>query len=200
MKHKIFILLFTFVLTLSLGSFERVLGQVNTKFVELVDIQGNRIYTDEDILKYIKTKQRQKLAQITADEDLKTLQSLDFLDKRNVKLIVESVSKNKVAVIFQVRELPIIKIVEIDGLKYLTKEEILNELRNDKIEVEKPYDYEKMCGASKRISAYLAERGFFDVKITLFEEQLSATTIRIGFLIDELPNDDNEEEENGIEN
>ncbi len=73
MKHKIFILLFTFVLTLSLGSFEQILAQVNVKIVELVDVQGNRIYTDEDILKYIKTKRGQKFTQETANEDLKIL-------------------------------------------------------------------------------------------------------------------------------
>jgi outer membrane protein assembly factor BamA len=121
MKYNFFLFFISLILTFSCEDAERVLAQGDLRTVESVDIQGNRIYSDKLLFKFIKTKPGQKLTREAAD-DLMTLQSLGIFDKRNVELIIEPTSKNKVAVIFQVLELPIIKKVKIDGLKYLMKE------------------------------------------------------------------------------
>lgn len=196
MKQKIYIFIFAFVLTLSFGSFERILAQKDAKFIHSIDFHGNRIYTDAELLTHIKIRPGERFDEKQASKDLETLLALGYFSKSQTKLITEVYSKNKVAVIFQIQELPIIEEIKIEGLKYITKEEIIFQLKNLKVEVGKPIDYVNVWRAKKAIVEYLIMRGFFDAEVIVTEEEVKAMSLKVGFLIDEMKNDEQNDSDN----
>ena len=173
-----------------------VVAQKQSKLIENLDIQGNRRLTDEDILKHIKTRPGERLDEKQLQADLQSLMQLGLFHTTHTKVLTEVGVRGGVNVIFEVYELPLIAEFNFDGLRYVTKEELLIELREQKAEVtaNKPYQPEKMRKAQQVITEYLIKkRGFVDAKVFVTEEQVSATTVKISFVIDEMQNDDEED-------
>ena len=79
------------------------------QLVESVDIQGNRRLKDVDLLYYIKTREGDVYDQAQLERDLKELLSLNFFDKTYTRVLTEEGVRGGVKVIFQVRELLIIR-------------------------------------------------------------------------------------------
>ena len=166
------------------------------KLVESLDIQGNRRLTDEEILKHIKTRVGERFDEKQVQADLQSLLKLNLFHPTHTKVLTEVGVRGGVNVIFEVFELPLITELKFDGLRYVTKEELLVELRGQKAEVkaDSPYQPEKMLKAQQVITEYLVKkRGFVDAKVSVTEEEVSATTVKIAFVIDEMPNDDKED-------
>jgi len=173
-----------------------VVAQKQGKLIENLDIQGNRRLTDEEILKHIKTRPGERLDEIQLQADLQSLMKLGLFHTTHTKVLTEVGVRGGVNVIFEVYELPLIVELKFDGLRYATKEELLVELReqNAEVAVNNPYQPEKMGKARQVILEYLVKmRGFVDAKVSLTEEQVSATTVKVSFVIDEMPNDDEED-------
>jgi outer membrane protein assembly factor BamA len=193
-KSKIFVsifaVLFTFLFTVN------AVAQQG-KFVETVDIQGNRRLTDKEILKHIKTRPGEPFNKAQIKEDVESLLKLDLFDKSQTGVITEAGIQRGVNVIFEVMELPLIAELKFNGLKYVTKEELLNELREQKTEVgvNAPYNPKKLRQAREIILEYLAKkRGFFDARVDAIIEEVFETTLNISFDINEMPDDDSEPE------
>ena len=91
------------------------------QIVESVDIQGNRRLRDEDLLYYIKTRQGDVYDPAALERDLKELLSLNFFDKTATRVLTEDGIRGGVNVIFEVRELPIIRDLQFKGAKALTE-------------------------------------------------------------------------------
>ena len=173
-----------------------VVAQRQGKLIENLDIQGNRRLTDEEILKHIKTRPGERLDEIQLQADLQSLMKLGLFHTTHTKVLTEVGMRGGVNVIFQVYELPLIVELKFDGLRYVAKEELLAELRERKAEVatNSPYQPEKMQKARQVIVEYLVKkRGFVDSKVDVTDEQVSATTLIVSFIIDELPNDEEED-------
>lgn len=169
-----------------------VVAQRN-KLIEALDIQGNRRLTDEEILRHIKTRLGEQFDAKQAQEDLQSLLKLGLFNTSQTRVTTEEGVRGGVNVIFEVMELPLIVELEFDGLRYVSKEEFLVELREQNAEVtaNSPYQPEKLRKARGIILEYLAKkRGFVDAKVDITEEEVSATTVKISFVIDEMPNDD----------
>jgi outer membrane protein insertion porin family len=169
-----------------------VVAQQN-KLIEALDILGNRRLTDEDILRHIKTRPGEQFNAKQAQEDLQSLLKLGLFDTSQTRVFTEVGVRGGVNLIFEIRELPLIVELKFDGLRYVTKEEVLVELREQKAEVtaNSPYQPEKLRKARVVILEYLAKkRGFVDAKVDFTEEEVSATTVKISFVIDEMPNDE----------
>ena len=69
-------------------------------------------------------------------------------------------------------------------------------MREQKAEVttNSPYQPGKLRKARGVILEYLGKkRGFADAKVSISEESISATTVKVSFVIDEMPNDDEED-------
>ncbi|MEP6924327.1 MAG: POTRA domain-containing protein [Pyrinomonadaceae bacterium] len=163
------------------------------KLIEAIDFQGNRRLSDEDILKLIKTRPGDRFDEKLLQEDLQSLLKLGVFSPSQIRVLAEEGMRGGVNVIFEVFELPLITKVNFDGLRYATKEEILAELREQKAEVttESPYQPEKLSKARRIILEYLGKkRGFVDARADVTTEEVSATTLIVSFVIDELPNDD----------
>ncbi|MDQ2746588.1 MAG: hypothetical protein M3T96_04950, partial [Acidobacteriota bacterium] len=85
------------------------------QLIESVDIQGNRRLRDEDLLYYIKTRPGDVYSQAQIERDLKELLSLNFFDKISTRVLTEQGVRGGVNVIFEVKELPIIRDLQFEG-------------------------------------------------------------------------------------
>src|SRR5215212_11928366 len=90
---------------------------VSQQIVESVDISGNRRLRDEDLLYYIKTRAGDVYDPAALERDLKELLSLNFFDKSYTRVLTTDGARGGVNVIFEVRELPIVRDLQFTGLK-----------------------------------------------------------------------------------
>lgn len=163
---------------------ERVTSQ---QLVESVDIQGNRRLRDEDLLYYIKTRAGDVYDAAQVERDLKELLSLNFFDKVETKVFTEPGVRGGINVIFQVRELPIIRDLQFEGLKAVPESDVLKAFREQRVGISKEAVYNPV-NASKGIRVIrelLAGKGFPNAKIEVKEEEVSATSTAITFEVDQ---------------
>ncbi len=164
-----------------------VSAEQTQQIVESVDIQGNRRLRDEDLLYYIKTRTGDIYDPAALERDLKELLSLNFFDKTATRVLTEDGIRGGVNVIFEVRELPIIRDLQFKGAKALSESDILKEFREKRVGVSKEsiYDPVKARGATRILREMLASKGYPNAKVTIEEEEVSATSIAVTFVIDQ---------------
>lgn len=105
--------------------------------VESVDIQGNRRLRDEDLLYYIKTRPGDVYDPAALERDLKELLSLNFFDKTATRVLTEEGVRGGVNVIFEVRELAIIRDLQFKGMKAIQESDVLKEFREKRVGISK---------------------------------------------------------------
>ena len=92
-------------------------AQTPQQVVETIDIQGNRRLRDEDLMYYIKTRPGDVYDPAALERDLKELLSLNFFDKTATRVLTQQGARGGVDVIFEVKELPIIRDLTFTGAK-----------------------------------------------------------------------------------
>ncbi|CAN5585218.1 hypothetical protein BH20ACI4_BH20ACI4_02090 [soil metagenome] len=157
------------------------------QLVESVDIQGNRRLRDEDLLYYIKTRPGDRYDPAQLERDLKELLSLNFFDKTATRVLTEPGVRGGVNVIFEVRELPIIRDLQFEGAKALQESDILKAFREQRVGISKEstYDPVKARNASRILRELLASKGYPNAKVEIVEEVVSATSVAITFNVDQ---------------
>lgn len=157
------------------------------QLVETVDIQGNRRLRDEDLLYYIKTRPGDTFSPEQLERDLRELLSLNFFDKTATRVLTEEGVRGGVNVIFEVRELPIIRDLTFEGLKAVPESDVLKAFREQRVGISKEtiYDPVKARNATRILRELLASKGFPNAKIDIKEEEVSATSIALTFDIDQ---------------
>ena len=155
--------------------------------VENVDIQGNRRLRDEDLLYYIKTRAGDVYDPAALERDLKELLSLNFFDKTATRVLTEEGVRGGVNVIFEVRELPIIRDLQFEGSKAVPESDILKAFREQRVGISKEaiYDPVKARNATRILRELLASKGYPNAKVTIKEEEVSATSIALTFDVDQ---------------
>jgi len=166
------------------------ISSINTasqQVVENVDIQGNRRLRDEDLLYYIKTRPGDVYDPAALERDLKELLSLNFFDKTATRVLTEPGVRGGVNVIFEVRELPIIRDLLFTGLKAVPESDVLKAFREQRAGVSKEsvYDPVKARNATRILRELLASKGFPNAKVDVKEEEISATSVAITFDVDQ---------------
>jgi outer membrane protein insertion porin family len=157
------------------------------QLVESVDIQGNRRLRDDDLLYYIKTRQGDVYNPVQLERDLKELLSLNFFDKVQTRVLTEEGPRGGVNVIFEVKELPIIRDLQFEGAKALQESDILKAFREQRVGISKeaifnPVNVQK---ANRVIREMLASKGFPNAKVEVKKEEVSATSIALTFMVDQ---------------
>lgn len=157
--------------------------------VESVDIQGNRRLRDEDLLYYIKVRPGDTYDPAALERDLRELLSLNFFDKTATRVLTEDGIRGGVNVIFEVKELPIIRDLVFKGAKAITEADILKEFREKRVGVSKEtvYDPVKARNATRTLREMLASKGYPNAKVTISEETVSATSIAVTYNIEQGP-------------
>lgn len=189
-----FVLVFSAVTTVRADDEKAVKDKPKTEaaasrqqLVETVDIQGNRRLRDEDLLYYIKTRPGDVYDQAALERDLRELLSLNFFDKTATRVLTEEGVRGGVNVIFEVRELPIIRDLVFDGSQAVTEADILKTFRERRVGISKEsvYDPVKARNAIRILRELYASKGYPNAKVDLRTEEVSATSIAITFDIDQ---------------
>lgn len=178
-----------FVMTAAANNIKsaKVRASAAQQVVENVDIQGNRRLRDEDLLYYIKTRPGDVYDPAALERDLKELLSLNFFDKTATRVLTEDGIRGGVNVIFEVRELPIIRDLVFKGAKALQESDILKEFREKRVGVSKEsvYDPVKARNATRVLRELLAAKGYPNAKVEIQEDEVSATSIALTFNIEQ---------------
>lgn len=160
-----------------------VAASAQQQLVESVDIQGNRRLRDDDLIYYINTRAGDVYDPAKLELDLKTLLSLNFFDKAATRVIVTDGLRGGVNVIFEVKEWPIVRDLQFKGLKGITESDVLKAFRESRVGISKEaiFDPVKARAASRVLREMLASKGFPNAKVSIKEEEVSATSIAITF-------------------
>ena len=166
---------------------ETISPAAQQQLVESVDISGNRRLRDEDLLYYIKTRPGDVYNEAQLERDLKELLSLNFFDKTSTRVLTEPGIRGGVNVIFEVKELPIIRDLQFEGAKALQESDILKAFREQRVGISKEatYDPVKARNASRILRELLASKGYPNAKVNVKEEDVSATSVAITFEVDQ---------------
>jgi outer membrane protein insertion porin family len=146
------------------------------RLVENVDIQGNRRNRDEDLLYYVVTRQGDPFNETQVQRDLKALLDLGFFSKTESRVLTVDGPNGGVEVIFEVRELPIIRDLQFDGLGSVSESDVLKAFRERRIGVQKEniLDPVKLNNATRVIKELLAARGYPNATVKVEQEEVSA--------------------------
>ncbi|HMF57437.1 MAG TPA: outer membrane protein assembly factor BamA, partial [Pyrinomonadaceae bacterium] len=157
------------------------------RLVESVDIQGNRRLRDEDLMYYIQTRQGDVYNPAQVSRDMQTLLSLGFFDKTASRVLIEEGAHGGVNVIFEVRELPIIRDIQFTGLKAVQESDVLKAFREQRVGIAKEniFDPVKALNAVRVLRELLAARGYPNATIKINTENVSATSVAITFEVNQ---------------
>lgn len=165
----------------------RVNAQAPQRVVEDVQIVGNRRLRKDDILYYIQTRPGDVYNVEQVQRDYQTLLSLTFFDKTATRVFTETGPRGGVIVVFEVKELPIIRDLTFSGLKSVPESDVLKAFRERRVGVSKEstYDPVKVRTAMRTIKELLAAAGHPNATVEERTEEVSATSLAIEFVIDE---------------
>src|SRR5687767_2170393 len=160
---------------------------VKQQIVESVDISGNRRLRDEDLLYYIKTRPGDVYDPAALERDLRELLSLNFFDKSFTRVLTTDGARGGVNVIFEVKELPIVRDLQFSGLKAVPESDVLKAFREQRVGISKEavYDPVKARNATRILRELLAAKGYPNATVNIQEEEVSATSIALTFEIDQ---------------
>ena len=167
----------------------RVNAQQNQpqRLVESVDIIGNRRLRKDDILYYIQTRAGDPYSVDQVQRDYQTLLSLTFFNKTETRVYTENGVRGGVNVVFEVKELPIIRDLTFEGLKSVQESDVLKAFRERRVGVSKEsiYDPVKVRNATRVIKELLSAGGHPNATVKEETEEVSATSLAINFVIRE---------------
>ena len=161
--------------------------QASQRVVENVDIIGNRRLRKDDILYYIQTRAGDPYNEEQIQRDYQTLLSLTFFDKTATRVFTETGPRGGVNVVFEVKELPIIRDMTFEGLSSVQESDVLKAFRERRVGVSKEsvYDPVKVRAAMRVIKEMLSASGHPNATVEERTEEVSATSLAITFHIDE---------------
>ena len=164
-------------------------AQTQQRVVESVDIIGNRRLRKDDILYYIQTRAGDNYNPATVQRDLQAILALGFFDKVDTRVTEEIGPRGGVIVTFYVKELPIIRDIQFEGLSSVAESDVLKTFRERRVGVSKEaiYDPVNVRGAIRTLKEMLSAKGHPNATITEDREPISATSVAITFQIDEGP-------------
>src|ERR1700687_5328907 len=127
-SYRGFLLIFVsgIVLLASMVSSPRVAtAQQNQRLVESVDIVNKRRLRKNDILYYVQTRPGDPYNEQQIQRDLQAILNLGFFDKVKSRVYTEEGPRGGVVVIFEVKELPIIRDLQFQGLHSVAESALL---------------------------------------------------------------------------
>src|SRR5688500_9669438 len=157
------------------------------RLVENVEVIGNRRLRKDDILYYIQTRPGDVYSEEAVQRDYQTLLSLTFFDKTATRVLTENGPRGGVNIIFEVKELPIIRDMTFEGLKSVQESDVLKAFRERRVGVSKEnvYDPVKVRNAMRVIKELLSAGGHPNATVEERTEEVSATSLALTFVVNE---------------
>lgn len=161
--------------------------QQQQRLVEAVDVQGNRRISDDAILYYVQTRPGDPYNEQQVQRDFQAIMALGWFDKTASRVLVQDGPRGGVEVIFEVKELPIIRDLQFEGLKAVTEADVLKAFREARVGVSKEsiYDPVKVRNATRIIKELLAARGYPNATVEVKTEEVSATSTAVTFVVNQ---------------
>ena len=161
--------------------------QQGQRLVESVAVQYNRRLRQDDILYYVQTRPGDPFNPQQVERDLQAILALGFFDKTATRVYTEEGARGGVNVVFEVKELPIIRDLQFEGLKSVAESDVLKTFRERRVGVSKEsiYDPVKARNAVRVLKELLAAKGHPNATITQRTDEVSATSTALTFLINE---------------
>ena len=162
-------------------------AQQGQRLVESVDITGNRRLREDDILYYVQTRPGDPFNEQQVQRDLQAILALGFFSKTETRVLIEDGARGGVNVIFEVKELPIIRDLQFEGLKSVQESDVLKAFRERRVGISKEsvYDPVKARNAIRVLKELLAARGHPNATIEEKRDEVSATSTALTFEINE---------------
>jgi outer membrane protein insertion porin family len=162
-------------------------AQQGQRLVESVSISGNRRLRQDDILYYVQTRPGDPYNEQQIQRDLQAILGLGFFDKTATRVLTEEGARGGINVIFEVKELPIIRDLQFEGLKSVPESDVLKAFRERRVGVSKEsiYDPVKVNGAIRVLKELLAAHGHPNATVERKLDEVSATSTALTFVIDE---------------
>jgi outer membrane protein insertion porin family len=157
------------------------------RVVESVDVTGNRRLRKDDILYWVQTRPGDVYNPEQVERDYQAILQLGFFDKTATRVLTETGPRGGVALIFEVRELPIIRDLTFEGLKSVAESDVLKAFRERRVGVSKEstYDPVKSRNAIRVMKELLAAGGHPNATIEERKEDVSATSIAVTYVVSE---------------
>lgn len=154
--------------------------------IEDIIITGNRRIPKETLRARILTRKGDPYDPESLRRDFNALWNTNLLD--DIKLTTEPGAKGLI-VTFTVKERPLIRKIEYEGNKSLTRSEILDRFKERKVGLssESQFDPTKIKRAEQVLKDYLAERGRQFAKVSHEIEQVPPSSVIVTFIIEEGP-------------
>jgi len=170
-----------------LGTPRPVIAQQTQRIVEDVDVTGNRRLRKDDILYWVQTRAGDVFNPEQVERDYQAVLQLGFFDKTATRVLTETGPRGGVIIIFEVKELPIIRDLTFEGLKSVAESDVLKAFRERRVGVSKEsiYDPVKARNAMRVIKELLAARGHPNATVEERSEEVSATSRAITFVVRE---------------
>ncbi len=165
----------------------QALSQQTQRVVENVDISGNRRLRRDDILYYVQTRPGDIYNEQQVQRDYQAILALGFFDKTATRVLTEEGARGGINIIFEVRELPIIRDLQFEGLKSVQESDVLKTFRERRVGVSKEsiYDPVKVRNAIRVLKELLAAHGHPNATVEERLDEVSATSIAVTFDINE---------------
>jgi outer membrane protein insertion porin family len=162
-------------------------AQQGQRLVESVEISGNRRLRKDDVLYYVQTRPGDVYNEQQVQRDLQAILALGFFDKTATRVLIEEGARGGVNVIFEVKELPIIRDLQFEGLKSVQESDVLKAFRERRVGISKEstYDPVKARNAIRVLKELLAARGHPNATIEEKRDEVSATSTALTFVINE---------------
>ena len=175
------------VLLHSISAPRPVIAQQGQRLVESVDVLNNRRLRKDDILYWVQTRPGDTFNPQQVERDLQAILALGFFDKTATRVYTEEGARGGVNVIFEVKELPIIRDLQFEGLKSVAESDVLKAFRERRVGVSKEsiYDPVKARNAVRVLKELLAAKGHPNATVTQKTDEVSATSTALTFLINE---------------
>lgn len=157
------------------------------RLVEAVDIQGNRRISEDSILYYVQTRPGDPYNEQQVQRDFQAIMALGWFDKTKSRVLIQDGPRGGVEVIFEVKELPIIRDLQFEGLKAVAESDILKAFRESRVGVSKEsiFDPVKVRNATRIIKELLASRGYPNATVDVRTEEVSATSVAVTFVVNQ---------------
>lgn len=175
------------VLLHSISAPRPVTAQQGQRLVESVDITGNRRLRKDDILYYVQTRPGDPFNEQQVQRDLQAILALGFFDKTATRVFTEEGARGGINVVFEVKELPIIRDLQFEGLKSVPESDVLKAFRERRVGVSKEsiYDPVKARNAVRVLKELLAAKGHPNATVEERRDEVSATSTALTFVINE---------------
>lgn len=164
----------------------RAQGQ-QQRVVEDVVFQGNRRNRTADLLYYVQTRQGDVYNEAQVQRDFRALMDLGFFNRTESRVETEEGPRGGVIVTFVVKELPIIRDLQFEGLSSVSESDVLKAFRERRIGIQKENisDPVKLNNAVRVLKELLAAKGHPNATVEVRRDEVSATSEAVTFVVHE---------------